>query len=384
MDRNTNILLCILIPKKYQESIRFEAACNVSACMTWLFFMNLLEVPYDIHRQITQYLQLDDVFRLTRVCKVLRNTFSDYALVIKKIIDDSVYGDLEYLELIYNSSKFKELLFVINDLEDVWELRKVLNQKVLKLGLFSGFFAVGTVSRSYQMKLENVIMSYLKNNRRGIVDYQVLAVSCEYGFKKVVEFIFKEDRVGCLSNLELPLVMSASFGHVEVLQLFLSNEKEGSYPSKFYEMALVGAASKCQLETLGILLADPRCNPAYLNNRALEIAVKSGYDEIVNCLLQDNRVRTTAGLNHLLSLGCEAGHFKVVQHLLKLEACNPAAFDCVSIRKAIKARHIHVAELLLKDNRVPEMYRKSARIKCFYASLAIRMTQISAACKYRM
>lgn len=330
--------------------------------------MNLL--PSEIICSIADYLDLNETLVLTRVAKIFRNTFPDHVKVVQDIIDFRVYDDLDFLERVYNDPKFKDLLFVINSQEDAWKLQTAINQKVLKLGGFGGFFAVGAVSKSRQLRLENVVVSYLKLNKRTVIDYQILAVSCECGFKKVVEFIFKENRVDCLANFELPLFMSASFGHVDLLRVILNHEKAPLYPAKFLQMAFIGAVTKGRQETLDILLQDSRCNPGCLNNRALEIAVRSGNSKIVSKLLEDERVWKTAGFGHILNVACEYGHIQVVKSLQKVSICDPSAFNCRAIKTAIKKRHADIAILLLNDERVPKKFRQRAKLQTYFASLA--------------
>ena len=84
-------------------------------------------------------------------------------------------------------------------------------------------------------------------------------------------------------------IVEASFnGHEDVVQLLLEDERVD--PSADSNSALVLASQEGHLEIVELLLGDPRTDPADGNNSALRQAAENGHRETVLRLLKDPRV----------------------------------------------------------------------------------------------
>jgi ankyrin repeat protein len=98
------------------------------------------------------------------------------------------------------------------------------------------------------------------------------------------------------------------------------------------------------VDVVKLLLADPRVDPAAIDNFAIRWSSQNGHVEVVK-LLADSRVRSCDGMSTALELASGAGHIEVVQQLLSYA-------ETVVTREALiaadKGSHEAVTKFLLE------------------------------------
>lgn len=106
-----------------------------------------------------------------------------------------------------------------------------------------------------------------------------------------------------------------------------------------------------ELDTVKLLLEDPRVDPTLNDSKILLIAADLGYTEIVTLLLTKHQVDPAAQNNAAIKSAASQGHTGVLALLLADKRVNPAAENNVSIQLASENGHTNIVALLLADKR---------------------------------
>lgn len=100
------------------------------------------------------------------------------------------------------------------------------------------------------------------------------------------------------------------------------------------------------------LLEDNRVDPSDKNNYAIIAASKCGHLDIVNRLLADSRVNPTDQNNLAIRFAMEYNHLHVVDRLLIDQRIDPSKFDTSIVMGVVKNSHVDIINKLLLDGRI--------------------------------
>lgn len=100
------------------------------------------------------------------------------------------------------------------------------------------------------------------------------------------------------------------------------------------------------------LLQDERVEPDAGDNYAIKWASRYGHAEVIDVLLQDRRVDPAASFNTAIRWASEYGHVEVVDRLLQDSRVDPSALFSGAICEASYNGHVEVVYRLLQDSRV--------------------------------
>ena len=138
--------------------------------------------------------------------------------------------------------------------------------------------------------------------------------------------------------------------HLNIVQLLLNDERVD--PSSHNNQAIRSASKNGHHEVVQLLLTDSRVDPSADDNYAIQIASENGHLNIVQLLLNDEPVDPSSYDNYAISYASENGHHEVVQLLLTDSHVDPSADNNYAIKKASENGHLKVLQLLMCDSRV--------------------------------
>ncbi len=139
-------------------------------------------------------------------------------------------------------------------------------------------------------------------------------------------------------------VYAAAYGHSAVLKLMLPEARlDACHTDAFVEAATFG-----HVDCITLLLAQPTVDPCSNHCQALRDAAAGGYLDIVNILLDDDRVRPHAHAlsNDALQTAASRGHVDIVRRLLKEKHVDAAECEHRAVRLARAHDHENVVKLL--------------------------------------
>lgn len=125
-------------------------------------------------------------------------------------------------------------------------------------------------------------------------------------------------------------------------------------------------ACRCnQGDVVEILLQDERIDPASENNKPFIVACEKGFTAIVKRLLKKDSVDPSAMGNIAIQRVSENGHEDLVSLLLKdpFRRANPSANDNFAIKRAARNGHLGIVKLLIADNRVDPSAEESCALR---------------------
>jgi ankyrin repeat protein len=171
--------------------------------------------------------------------------------------------------------------------------------------------------------------------------------------------------------IEFVIVLASLFGNLEIVERLLQDERVD--PSALNNYAIRSAAEYGHLAVVDGLLQDKRVDPSARNNAAIRSAAKNGHLAVVDRLLQDGRVDPSALNNYAIRSAAENGHLAVVDRLLRDARVDPSAYNNGAIRDAAKNGHLAVIDRLLQDERVDPsaVYNKAIRSAAENGHLAV-------------
>ncbi|KAI8587073.1 hypothetical protein BDZ88DRAFT_481240 [Geranomyces variabilis] len=156
-------------------------------------------------------------------------------------------------------------------------------------------------------------------------------------------------------------------GDVEFVRHLLSDSRVDpmdSDPNGLKSNALFAASTADQAKVVEMLLQDPRIDPAADNNWAIYAASGHGACSAVKILMLDPRVQLC---NESLYVACDAGRRDVVDLLLQDERIDPTADHNKALRLAIRgdttANHDDVVLRLLQDPRIEPSFNNNEAVQ---------------------
>src|SRR3990167_9224825 len=110
---------------------------------------------------------------------------------------------------------------------------------------------------------------------------------------------------------------------------------------------LLSASKNGRLDIVERLLEDQRVDPSDQNNISIIFASENGHLDVVERLLQDERVDPSSQDNQSIILASENGHLGVVERLLQDRRVDPSDQNNEALRVSLEYKK--VANLLLNN-----------------------------------
>jgi hypothetical protein len=127
---------------------------------------------------------------------------------------------------------------------------------------------------------------------------------------------------------------------------------------------LVRASSDGYISDVERLLQDPRVDPSYNDNCAIQAASIKSHLAVVERLLQDPRVDPSANYNRAMQWASFSGCLEVVERLLQDPRVDPSARNNIALQVAASNGCLAVVERLLQDPRV-DVHKFDTNKICF-------------------
>jgi len=265
------------------------------------------------------------------------------------------------------------------NVETVMGISKYLDTKTAKtLASVSGIFKEGSEYRLTKgcvpIKHLNKVpkSSYRKITKldyRGngsdldlIVNFVNLEKICNFKFNDFVDLALQNDQVEAFKfiiamehyrsteNINFAFSIAAEYCYTELVEFLLEDDRVN--PSSYSNAAIMRASEDGCVEVVKLLLADSRANPAFRNNYPIRHSSSNGHAKVVELLLNNPRVDPSAKDNYAIRDASFNGHTKVVKLLLADPRVDPSAKDNFAIRFASANGSAGAVKLLLADPRV--------------------------------
>ena len=202
-----------------------------------------------------------------------------------------------------------------NDINKVKELIKTVNP-----GKYGKYFYEDYVSETYP-----IILAVEKNNQ------------------EIINLLLNDPRVDPGVDENAALQKAIQNNNLEIVNLLLNDQR-------VHPMCLIiYAVMNNQIEIVKRLLEDSRVDPSCNDNRSLNLAAQKGHIDIVNLLLDDERLRPD---NKALEIASYEHRVDVVNRLLKDPRFDPTLNNYAAIEKAAEKENTKVVSILLNDERV--------------------------------
>jgi hypothetical protein len=148
------------------------------------------------------------------------------------------------------------------------------------------------------------------------------------------------------------LIQASVYGHDDIVGLLLNDSLSRFDPGFDHNRALYWACINDHVNTVRVLLGDPRVNAGDNHNYILADVCFENNATIVKLLLSNPRVN--AGDNHNMALcnACEYGRNAIVPLLLANPRVDPSDNQNEAIVKASTNGHLDIVRLLMADPRV--------------------------------
>jgi len=138
-------------------------------------------------------------------------------------------------------------------------------------------------------------------------------------------------------------------------------------------LALRQSVLNNHVDTLVVLLKDPRPDPSFDENYLIRYVSEQGNHEITRILLDDPRVDPSAKENTAIRVAARKGHLAIVEELLAHDLVDPSDMKDEALINAASKGHIKVVRILCQDKRVDPsaQYNKALKEACEQGSVEI-------------
>ncbi|CAH6419506.1 Hypothetical protein POVR2_LOCUS8 [uncultured virus] len=174
------------------------------------------------------------------------------------------------------------------------------------------------------------------------------------------------------SVLNSSLASACSVGNLETVEMLLAVTRID--PASNDNQAIISAGTSNSAEIVRLLLACKQVNPAARKQLAILTAVDSGSVAVVRALLADKRVNPSIKKSESFVRACSLGHLEVAKALVERRTCSSrvvhsGANNNMALKLAIRHKHSRVVEWLLTLYEVqmnPEHYQEAIdeAVKC--------------------
>ncbi|KAI8903087.1 ankyrin repeat-containing domain protein [Gorgonomyces haynaldii] len=194
------------------------------------------------------------------------------------------------------------------------------------------------------------------------MDSEALRMACLYGYTSVVRLLLEDGRCDPAAADHQALEEACIQGHYDIFQLLLNDPRVSPAANDQLAIKMVPVTCSSDKSTWSArilmnkqrmmkeLLLDPRVDPSFDNNQSLVNAATCGMVEMVQMLLNDNRVRETMD-STALKAACGHGHLEIVRVLIAAGQ-DPAADEQEAIQDAVLNGYVPVVRQLMLDPRV--------------------------------
>lgn len=139
---------------------------------------------------------------------------------------------------------------------------------------------------------------------------------------------------------------------IEIVKLFLDYEKDLIFdPSYRHNIAIIRACESGYYEIVELLLMDQRVNPSDQYNLAIIMASQNGHDNIVSLLMKDPRVNPADQNNESLIKATRNGHYNSVLLLMNDDRVNTSHKVILAIDIAMRNKDYYTSSLLSQKNK---------------------------------
>lgn len=168
-----------------------------------------------------------------------------------------------------------------------------------------------------------------------------------------ISLIINSENVDLDSCAEKVVDLMLEKNNYDALKILLNMAEKKSYKKswRIYVSCILFATENNQIDVVRLLFQNPKIDPIDIN-RALLIAVKKGFDQIVELLLGNPVVDPTIENNSAIKIAAQNGFIKIVQLLLLDYRVDPTVDDNCIMQTACLDSHIEIVRLLLKDYRI--------------------------------
>ena len=146
------------------------------------------------------------------------------------------------------------------------------------------------------------------------------------------------------------IIQASDFGYLNVVNRLLEDDRVD--PSDLENEAIIQASAEGHLNIVDRLMQDDRVDPSDQYNMAIIHASRFGYLDIVNRLLMDPRVNPSTQENSAIIQASQKGHQNVVDRLMKDDRVNPSDRNNAAIIQASSEGFVDIVGRLLQDDRV--------------------------------
>ena len=165
--------------------------------------------------------------------------------------------------------------------------------------------------------------------------------------KSCIQVLIDDPRVDIGARENALLTISAELGWTDIVEKII-HRVDPSIPNN---QALSTAAEEGHAEIVAMLCRDSRVDVSSNSNFAFCVAIQNGHLDTVRVLLE-NQVDPSCNDNIGVIISCIMGYPEILELLLQYEKVNPAIHSNMALREASAAGHIQCTRLLLDDARV--------------------------------
>lgn len=199
--------------------------------------------------------------------------------------------------------------------------------------------------------MNDAINEHNWDNLQTIYDYKKLHQeffnACEYGNMVEIDIFLQHPHINPNEGRNRCLMLAIYKDFINVVERLLQDERIRIVKSLPIFHALIDSDRP---KIMKLLL--PRLKPHDENNKAIQYACELKRYEIVDILLKDDRVDPTVRFNIPIRRAAQKGFTKIVERLLQHPLVDPSALDNLAIAEAAKGGHDEILDLLLSDPRV--------------------------------
>ncbi|KAJ3323474.1 hypothetical protein HDV06_001751 [Boothiomyces sp. JEL0866] len=201
-----------------------------------------------------------------------------------------------------------------------------------------------------------------------LAQFKILAeiVNCGLYDPKIALVIIKQAKFDLSYGDNILIRWAAKFGHIDIFKYLLNCDDIDINCGEEYKPINLAAMNN-HSEIVELLLNDNRLNTNDFTSDPITHAAVNGHDQIVERLLNDGRFNPAHSDNFAIRWASHCGHFKVVESLLKDSRVNPASNDNGALLWATQGGHFDIVSLLLTDKRVDPNPQKSSLIYLAYS-----------------
>jgi ankyrin repeat protein len=157
-----------------------------------------------------------------------------------------------------------------------------------------------------------------RNNNEGVV------LACKQGHLEILKLLLKDGRIDQSANGDECFIEACANGHVDVMNfLLLNGANAAALDNSAIQLASENGHVKavklllCLSEVVDLLLESNKVLPSDRNNNSLFLAAQSGNMAICKSLLRDSTVREHHGITEIIQIAYQKNHFKIVTLLVQ-------------------------------------------------------------------